>query len=158
MMTPSHLGATLLLGLLASRAFRAWDRREWALALGFGVLIDLDHALALPAYLANAGAAGLAPAAMAAHGAAWQGVMHTPWGLLVAIAAGAATRSPRRAWVPLAFWGLHMFQDFVVAIRWVRFGSPLEFGVALALLASAAVLAPRDWRARLLRRRDVTAD
>lgn len=131
MMLPSHLlsvlAVGLAIGLLRGKSFRA---REWALALGFGVVIDLDHLLAFPAYLAANGAAALNPSVGMHYGSAWQGFMHTPWALLVAVPALLWWRS----WWPLAFWGLHMVQDFVIARHYVVFGSLSEWGI-VALLA-----------------------
>ncbi|HEX2023033.1 MAG TPA: helix-turn-helix domain-containing protein [Candidatus Thermoplasmatota archaeon] len=140
MMFPSHLLATLLIGLLVSRV-RPFDARDWALAVGFGVVIDLDHLLQIPAYVATHGLAALRPAEMMAWGAGWQGFMHTPWALLVVAAATLAFWT----WIPFAFWSLHMFQDFVVARHWVRYGSPTEVAITVALATVVAALA---WRRR----------
>lgn len=134
-MLPSHLLATLLLGLLLSRV-RPFKARDWLLALGFGVAVDLDHALQFPAYVAAHGVAALTPAAMLQWGGAWQGFMHGPWGLALVAPAVIAFRSP----LPLVFWGLHMVQDFVVARHYVRFGGPAEWAI-VALLAAAVLVA-----------------
>lgn len=144
MMMPSHLLGALVLALLWGLVRgRSFGRAEWLLALGFGVVMDLDHFLAAPAYFLAHGAAGLAPATFFAHGAAWQGFMHTPWALALVVPAVVWWRSI----IPAAFWGLHMFQDFVVASHWVVWGSPMEFAIVLALTLVAAGL----WRVTLVR-------
>jgi hypothetical protein len=134
MMLPSHLLASLLLGLLLARS-RPLEARDWLLALGFGVVIDLDHLLQLPAYVATHGTAALTPTAVLHWGGAWQGFMHTGWALLLVVPAMLVFRS----WLPLVFWGLHMLQDFVVARHLVRFGGPIEW-LIVALLAGAVLL------------------
>lgn len=140
MMAPSHLLATLILGFLLAKVV-PWDARAWLLALAFGVAIDLDHLLELPRYLAAEvpakGWAALAPSALLAHGAAWQGVFHQPLGAVLVLAASLAFRSP----VPLVFWGLHMVLDFVVARHYVRFGGPVEWGLVAAGAVALALLA-----------------
>lgn len=142
MMFPSHLLATLLVAF-------AWDRvrplgpRGWLLALAFGVAIDLDHLLQVPRYLAATGFSGLSAASALEYGAGWQGLMHSPWALPVVAAACLLARSP----VPLAFWSLHMVQDFVIATRYVRFGSATEWLVVLALAGVVAALFALDHRA-----------
>ena len=134
MMLPSHLLASLLLGLLLCRV-RPFEARDWALALGFGVAIDLDHLLQFPSYVATHGVAALSPTAMLQWGGAWQGFMHGPWALALVVPAMLAFRSP----LPLVFWGLHMVQDFVIARHYVHFGGPVEWGI-VALLLAAVVL------------------
>jgi hypothetical protein len=142
MMLPSHLLAALLLGLVISH-WRRFTPKDWALALGFSVAIDLDHLLQLPVYIATHGAASLArPMEIVHWGEAWQGFMHTPWALILVAAGTVAWRS----WVPLLFWGLHMFQDFVIATRFVVFGSPQEWVVVAALAALVAALFWYDHR------------
>lgn len=142
MMLPSHLLATLLLGLVAGRLGRPFTRAQWALAVGFGVVIDLDHLVQLPAYVAMHGAAALTPEEMLRWGSAWQGVMHTPWALLLVVPAALAFRSL----VPLAFWGLHMAQDFVVARHYVPWGGALEWAIVAALAAAVGALLWLDHR------------
>lgn len=141
MMLPSHLGAALLLGLALSRFIPSWGGKEWILALGFGVVIDLDHLLNLPRFMLANPEKAFDVQAMVTWGAHWQGFMHTPWALLVV--AGAAVLF--RSWVPAVFWGLHMFQDFVVATRWVVFGSPTEWAIVGALYAALALLLLGDY-------------
>lgn len=136
MMVQSHVLGALLVGLVLAR-FARFGRREWALAFGFSVVIDLDHLLQVPAYVAThppQSLADLAPAKVMAWGADWQGFMHTWWGLGLVIPFVLAYRS----WVPAVFWGLHMFQDFVIARNYVRFGGPTEFALDLALVAACA--------------------
>lgn len=142
MMLPSHLLGTLLLGGLAGLG-RPLRPREWALALGFGVAIDLDHTFQFPAYVASHGWQGLTAGAMLAWGGAWQGVFHTPWALLPVAAAAIFFRS----WVPPVFWALHMVQDFVIARHYVRFGSPVEWLIDVALLLVVAGVLHLEWRA-----------
>lgn len=141
-MLPSHLLATLLLGLVAARLWRPFTRTQWALAVAFGVVIDLDHLVQLPAYVALHGAAGLAPGEMLTWGSAWQGVMHTPWALLLVAPAALLFRSL----VPLAFWGLHMVQDFVIARHYVRWGGPEEWLIVAALALAVGALLWLDHR------------
>lgn len=141
MMLPSHLLATLLACLLVS-IVRPVAPREWLLALAFGVVIDLDHLVQLPRYVASQGTAALSPAAMLHWGAEWQGFMHTPWALAIVIPAALLFGS----WFPVAFWGLHMVQDFVIAKHLVRFGSPLEWAIVAALLVAVSFLFARDHR------------
>jgi hypothetical protein len=143
MMFPSHLLAALILGLLISRR-RAFSRRDWALALGFGVVIDLDHLLQFPRYLMTHGVAALQPTTMAHWGHEWQGFMHTPWALVLVLPATVYWRT----WIPAVFWGLHMFQDFIVATRLVVFGSAQEWVVVAALAAIVAALLWADRRRR----------
>lgn len=142
MMLPSHLLATLLACALLAHV-RPLAPRDWLLALAFGVAIDLDHLLQLPAYVAAHGFEGLTPASMLRWGGAWQGLMHTPWALLLVVGACFAAWS----WVPLAFWGLHMFQDFVVARHLVPFGSGLEWAIVGVLFAALVALLVHDHRA-----------
>lgn len=136
MMLPSHLLAVVLAGLLIDRV-RPLGRKGWLLALGFGVAIDVDHLLQVPAYVALHGWGALTPASMLAWGSAWQGVMHTPWALVPVLGAAILFRSV----VPAAAWGLHMVQDFVIARHLVVFGSPTEWAiVAVLTLLVASVL------------------
>ena len=139
MMLPSHLLASLLLGLLMARV-RPFEARDWALALGFGVAIDLDHLLQFPAYVATHGTAALAPTAMMQWGGAWQGFMHGPWALALVVPAILVFRSP----IPLVFWGLHMVQDFVIARHYVHFGGPVEWAIVGALLAAVLLVLQAD--------------
>lgn len=141
MMLPSHLLATVLLALLLARR-RPFRAKDWLLALGFGVAIDLDHLLQIPAYVMAHGAAALTPGEMMRWGGAWQGFLHTPWALLPVLGAAAWFRS----WWPPVFWGLHMVQDFVVARHYVHFGGPVEW-LVVALLAGAVGLALHHGRA-----------
>lgn len=136
MMFPSHLLATVLVGLGLSRLWRPFQPRDWLLALAFGVVIDLDHLLHLPAYLLAHGAAGLDPSVMLSQGSLWQGVMHTPWALAVVLPVCALCRSA----LPLAFWGLHMVQDFVIARHFVHFGGPVEWVLVGLMLGLAAAI------------------
>ena len=129
MMIQSHVLAAVLLGLIISR-WRAFAPRDWALALGFSVAIDLDHALQFPTYLATHGTAGLTPTTMLHWGHAWQGLMHTPWALVLVIPFALYYRST----LPFVFWGLHMVQDYVIATRFVVWGSTLEWVIDAALL------------------------
>lgn len=151
MMLPSHLLGTLLVGLLVSR-LAPFRPRDWALAVGFGVVIDLDHLLQIPAYVAANGLGALQPGEMLAWGGAWQGIMHDPTSAIW-IVGGAMLIF--RSVLPLLFWGLHMFQDFFIATRVVPFGSGLEWlvvaGLALAVvgllwLDHRAAVAARDAR------------
>ncbi|HWG91075.1 MAG TPA: hypothetical protein VNZ52_09540 [Candidatus Thermoplasmatota archaeon] len=135
MMLPAHLAATVLLGLVLAR-FMPMDTKAWLLALAFGVVIDLDHLIAVPRYLMTHPGGALDVSAALQWGAEWQGFMHTPWAILVVVAALVLTRSP----IPLLFWALHMFQDFVVAKYWVRWGSPLEWLVTAGLVAAIGML------------------
>lgn len=135
MMFPSHLLGTILLALMLSR-IRPFEPKDWLLAAAFGVLIDLDHLLQFPGYLLAHGLQGLDPQAMLQHGAAWQGFMHRWWAGFIVLAACVAFRS----YVPAAFWLLHMFQDFVIATRYVRFGSPTEWAIVGALFAVVLLL------------------
>lgn len=137
MMFPSHLLATLI-GCMLLSFVRPMSPRDWLLALGFGVAIDFDHLLQIPRYVATHGWSHLQPATILHWGGAWQGFMHTPWALLVVVPACFVFSS----FIPAAFWGLHMVQDFVVARHFVVFGSPTEWaiigvlgGILAALLA-----------------------
>ena len=143
-MLPSHLLATLLLGLVASRAWRPFTRTQWLLAIGFGVAIDVDHLVQVPAYLAMHGTAALAPGQMLSWGSAWQGFMHTPWALLLVAPFALLYRSL----VPFAFWGLHMAQDFVVARHYVHWGGAMEWAIVAALLAAVCALVWTDHQRR----------
>lgn len=133
-MLPSHLLATLLGCALLSLA-RPVSAREWMLALAFGVLIDLDHLLQVPVYVATHSMADMTPAAIMGWGGAWQGFMHTAWALALVVPACLWFRSL----VPAAFWGLHMVQDFVVARHLVVFGSALEWAICAGLFALLAL-------------------
>lgn len=135
MMLPSHLLGTVLLGLALSR-LRPFAPKDWLLAVAFAVLIDLDHLLQLPGYLLANGVQGLDPRTMLQQGAAWQGFMHRSWAAFLVLGACLAFRS----YVPAAFWLLHMTQDFVVATRYVHFGSPTEWAIVGALLAALVLL------------------
>lgn len=150
MMLPSHLLACVLAGLLVSR-IRPFGRREWALALGFGVVIDLDHLLQFPLYLQAHGLAALDPAQMSAWGGAWQGFMHDPQVAPYVIGVASLVA---RSWIPAAFWGLHMFQDFVIARHYVVFGSGVEWAIVAGLAAAVAGVLFAEHR--LARTRDVT--
>ena len=144
MMFPSHLLGTVLLGLLLSRV-RPFSPRDWFIAVGFGVIIDLDHLLQLPAYVQANALASLHPAnlgVLMSYGASWQGFMHKPIALLVVAAACVALSSA----LPLVFWGLHMFQDFVIATRFVVFGSPMEWAIIATLAGLVLALLWADHR------------
>lgn len=138
MMLPSHLLATLLLGLLLSRLVRRpFGARDWLLAVGFGVAIDVDHLLQVPRYvMENGWGTFLRPAEMMAWGSQWQGFMHSAWALPLVVGATVAFRSP---W-PALFWGLHMVLDFVVARHYVRFGSGVEWVIVLLMAAAVGFL------------------
>lgn len=141
MMLPSHLAATLILGFALARWF-PFDARAWMLAIAFGVLIDIDHLFQAPQYLLSQipqkGLAAFRPTDMLHYGAAWQGIFHhAVWGTLIVLAASLILRSP----VPALFWGLHMFLDFVIARKYVVFGSAMEFAVLGGMLALVALLA-----------------
>lgn len=134
-MIQSHLLGAVVLGLLLSHA-RRFAPRDWALALAFAVAIDVDHLIQVPAYVITHGVSDLTPATIMHWGGAWQGFLHTPWALLVVLPAMFIWRS----WIPLAFWGLHMFQDFVIATKFVHFGSAVELWIDVGLVAVAAAL------------------
>lgn len=144
MMFPSHLLATILVAFLLSKV-RPFEAKDWALALAFGVVIDLDHLLQIPRYAAaHGGVASLARVGdVLRWGGDWQGFMHGPWALAVVAVACVGFAS----WVPALFWGLHMFQDFVVARHLVAFGGPVEWIVIAAL--AGMVLALLAWDHRL---------
>lgn len=143
MMFPSHLLATLLVAYVASKVV-PMTGKDWILAIAFGVAIDLDHLLQIPRYAATHG--GIASLARVGEvvrwGAEWQGFMHTPWGL-VAVAAACLLFA---SWAPALFWGLHLFQDFVVARHFVVFGGGVEFAAMAAL--AAVLLALMAWEHR----------
>lgn len=141
MMLPSHLLATLL-GCALLAMVRPMPAREWLLALAFGVVIDLDHLLQFPAYIASHGWSALTPGAILAWGGEWQGFLHTAWGLALVVPAMFVFGS----WIPLAAWGLHMVLDFVVARHLVPFGGPLEWVIIGALSAALFVVLVRDHR------------
>ena len=141
MMFPSHLLGTVLLGLLLSRIV-PFQARDWVIALTFGVLIDLDHLLQIPAYIQANGLAALKPGEMAQWGGAWQGIMHKPVALALVGFASLALWS----WLPLTFWGLHMFQDFVIARHFVTFGGPLEWAIIVALAGIVGLILVLDHR------------
>ena len=141
MLLPSHLLATVAGCAILSRV-RPLRRTEWLLALAFGVAIDLDHLLQIPAYVATHSWSDMTPAKIAAWGGAWQGFMHTPWALVTVVPACVAFRSL----VPAAFWALHLVQDFVVARHLVVYGSATEWAIVGALLALVAALAVDDHR------------
>ncbi len=131
MMLPSHLLASLLLGLALSQ-WRRLTPRDWALALGFGVAIDADHLLQLRSYiLSHGGLKGMHAATIVHWGASWQGFMHTPLALVLVVPACLLFRTL----IPATFWGLHMFQDFVIARSYVVFGSAEEWAIDAAMLA-----------------------
>lgn len=140
-MFPSHLLGTVLVGLALHRVM-PMKARDWRLALAFGVAIDLDHVLKAPAFIVENGwAAVMAPATMLQWGAEWQGFMHTPATAVVLVAGAAlAFRSP----IPVMFWALHMFQDFVIAKHYVRFGSVEEWLIVAGLAAVTGLVLARD--------------
>lgn len=142
MMFPSHLLATLLVCAGISMLFPLAPK-HWLLALAFGVAIDLDHLLQIPAYVATHGFQAMTPGEIARWGASWQGFMHTPWALLLVLPASVLFAS----WLPIVAWALHMFQDFVVATRWVVFGSATEWAIVGALAGLLALLVVRDHQA-----------
>lgn len=143
MMLQSHVLAALLLGLVLSR-WKRFTPRDWALALGFSAAIDLDHLVQMPMFLATHGTAALtSPGTMLSWGHAWQGIMHTPWALVLVIPFMVGFRS---AW-PLVFWLLHMFQDFVIAAKYVVWGSAMEWWIDLGLVALVALVFALDHRA-----------
>lgn len=142
MMLPSHLLATLLVCAGISLFFPLAPK-HWLLALVFGVLIDLDHLLQLPGYVAANGLAALTPGEILRWGAQWQGFMHTPWALLLVIPACVVFAS----WLPAVAWALHMVQDFVIATRYVVFGSAMEWAIVGALAGLLAAFVAWDHRA-----------
>lgn len=142
-MLPSHLLAVLLACALVAHVRKVLPR-EWLLAVGFGVVIDIDHLLQFPAYVAtHGGFQSLTPATILHWGGAWQGVMHTPWALVLVIPVSLFFVS----WFPLAFWALHMFQDFVIARHFVRFGGPVEWLIDGVLTILLVWVVLRDHRA-----------
>lgn len=141
MMFPSHLLATLLVCAGISTFFPL-SAKHWALALLFGVAIDLDHLIQIPAYVATHGFQSMTPGEIARWGGNWQGFMHTPWAVLLVIPACLLFAS----WMPAVAWSLHMFQDFVVATRWVVFGSAMEWAIVAILVALFAAVIVRDHR------------
>ena len=141
MMLPSHLLATLL-GCALLNLARPLAPREWLLALTFGVAIDIDHLLQIPAYIAANGWSQLTPSAITQWGGAWQGFMHTPWALALVLPAMFVFSS----WMPLAAWALHMILDFIVAKHLVHFGGPTEWLIITTMLAALLALAIRDHR------------
>ncbi len=142
MMSISHLLAVLLLAYVTAR-FREWTVEDTWLALGFGWLIDLDHAVQVPVFVGSHDLTAMSLDQALSWGSAWQGAMHTPWGLVVVIAAVVTYRS----WVPALFWFLHMVQDFYIATEWVVFGSPLEWAIVALMAGSLATIAV--WQARV---------
>lgn len=141
MMFPSHLLATLLGCALLALA-RPVAPKEWLLAIAFGVVIDLDHLLQLPQYVATHAWSDMTPADIARWGSEWQGFMHTPWALALVVPATFVFAS----WMPLAAWGLHMVLDFVVARHYVVFGSATEWAIIGTMLLALATLLVRDHR------------
>ena len=136
MMLSTSLLATLIVGLLWSQ-WRRFDRRDWALAIGFAVLVDLDHLTQLPGYLAtHGGVSGFHAATMLHWGMAWQGALHTWWALLLVIPASFIFRST----LPAVFWLLHMLLDFVVATRFVVWGSATEWILDAVLVVGVLAL------------------
>ncbi len=134
MMFPSHLLATILVALVISRLIRLTPG-HWTLAILFGVVIDVDHALNFPRYVMAHGGilqADFSVATMSAWGSNWQGFMHTTWAVPVVIAACLLAKHA----VPAVFWGLHMVQDFVIARHFVTFGGSVEWIIIGALAAS----------------------
>lgn len=141
MMFPSHLLATLL-GCALLALIRPMPPREWLLALAFGVIIDLDHLLQIPRYIAIHGWNDLTPATIMSWGGQWQGFMHTPWALVIVLPAMLVFAS----WIPLAAWALHMILDFVIARHYVRFGGPVEWMIVGAAAIALLALIVRDHR------------
>lgn len=140
-MLPTHLAASLVLGLLLARTV-GMDARAWMLALLFGVAIDVDHLFEVPAYLAVAVPekgllAAVSPAALLAHGGGWTSFFHEPPGAAVAASVALAFGTA----VPAAFWLLHVGLDRLVARDVVPFAGPLEWALLVALAAVAHALA-----------------
>lgn len=143
MMFPSHLAATVLLGMLLAKV-RPFGAKEWLFALGFGVVIDLDHLFQLPRYAAtHGGVSAFADVrSIVTWGADWQGFLHSPWAAILVLAFSVAAGS----FVPFVFWGLHMVLDFVVARHFVPFGGGLELAILAAM--AGAILAVVAWDGR----------
>lgn len=147
-MLPTHLLATVVLGLVAARLWDGWDGRAWVLAIAFGVAIDIDHFARVPAYLAEAvpreGLGALSPWALKAYGGGWTSFFHEPIGAAIVFAVALALASP----VPVLAWSLHRGMDSLVGSGLVDFAGPGEWTLLAVLALLAAHLGAAHVRAR----------
>lgn len=148
MMLPTHLVATILLGLVLARVWPGWDARSWMLAIAFGVAIDIDHFAQVPGYLATQlpaqGLAALSPAALKAYGGGWSAFFHQPIGAAVVFAVAVALHDA----VPVLAWSLHRGLDTLVGRGIVEFAGPVELLLLAVLAGLVAVLGRQHVAAR----------
>lgn len=137
----THLAATLLLAWIGSRVIPGWDARAWMLAILFGVAIDVDHLLEVPAYLAQEvprqGWGALSPWSLKAHGAGWISVLHSPFGGALALSVAVIFQSP----APFAAWLLHKWMDWTIGKDKLEFAGPAELSILAVLVTCLAFIA-----------------
>ncbi|HVO77803.1 MAG TPA: hypothetical protein VMS79_02930 [Methanomassiliicoccales archaeon] len=138
MLATTHLLAVLLIIIVLNL-----DRYEALTVLTFGVFIDLDHLLAYPQYVSQAGwQNALNPDAAMTSGVAWKSIVHDPE---FAMIVGPLSAGFRYA-LPFLVWGLHLTMDWV-QIDYLGVASPIEMGLALGLLVAIAGLEYQKFRA-----------
>ncbi len=112
------------------------DRYEILAVLTFGVFIDLDHLLAWPGYVAQAGLANaFNPDAAMASGVVWKSILHNPMSAMVI---GPLSLGFRYA-LPFVVWGAHLFLDWV-QMTYLGVASPIEWIFFASMLAMVFVL------------------
>ncbi|MGD1061310.1 MAG: hypothetical protein ABR879_07610 [Methanomassiliicoccales archaeon] len=138
MLATTHLLAILLIIVVLNL-----DRYEAAIVLTFGVFIDLDHLIAYPQYVAQAGwSNALNPDAAMASGVAWKSILHDP---VFSVVVGPLSVGFRYM-LPFLAWGLHLTMDWV-QMDYLGVASPIEMVLALALLAALTRLEYQNYRA-----------
>ncbi len=138
MLATTHLLAVLLIIIVLNL-----DRYEALMVLTFGVFIDLDHLLAYPQYVAQAGwQNAMNPDAAMASGVAWKSIIHDP---VFSVIVGPLSVGYRYM-LPFVVWGLHLTMDWV-QIDYLGVASPIEMALALGLLVAIVGLEYQKFRA-----------
>ncbi len=127
----NHLLVTLILIKVLNL-----DRNQAFLAIVFGVLIDLDHLMGLPAYVISHGWPALLSVDTFMHNEiVWKSAMHGAGGFFVVLGISLVLRM----YVPFMFWGLHMVMDWTQTtfwgiVSWPEFVFLALFGGILAVM------------------------
>ncbi|MFA7341799.1 MAG: hypothetical protein WCY65_01325 [Candidatus Methanomethylophilaceae archaeon] len=104
------------------------DRNEAFVAILFGVLLDLDHLMGVPAYISEYGWAAVFNIDSLLHNdVQWKSSMHGAEAFIVVSAVSILLRM----YIPLLFWSVHVFMDWVQVSYWNIVAWPEVFFMAL---------------------------
>jgi len=91
------------------------DRNEAFVAILFGVLLDLDHLMGIPAYIGEYGWVAVFNIDSLLHNdVQWKSSMHGTEAFLVVSAISLLLRM----YIPLLFWALHVLMDWIQVSYW----------------------------------------